>query len=214
MSDDGTFWAADGSAAGDPDSDAGRHAVPAPRAIVEPAPTSYGEFLADAPVAIDEMPDPGPAVVDVGTRELVTCPECGATQDVQLNRRDAVDFCQRCDFPLFWAPQRPTRDRETGGETESLRRLPGTVGRTTLASVPCPHCFELNTVSAVVCVRCEQSMHPIEPPPPPPAAPPPLPPEPVYEEPEPVTPWWVWVLVAFSAGAVAMVVLTLTGVIF
>ena len=62
-------------------------------------------------------------------------------------------------------------------------------------------------------MRCALSMHPSEPPPrPPPALPPP--PEPVYVEPERATPWWVWVLVAFSAGAVAMVVLTLTGVIF
>jgi hypothetical protein len=213
VSGNAMFPAANGSTADDPES--GRHAVPAPSATVDPAPTSYGEFLADATVAIDEMadPEPVPAFVDVSTRELVTCPECGATQDVQLNRRDAVDFCQRCDFPLFWAPQQPTRDRETGAETESLRRLPGTVGRSTLASVPCPHCFELNTVSAVVCVRCERSMHPVEPAPPPPALPPP-PPEPVYVEPERATPWWVWLVVAFGAGAIAMVVLTLSGVIF
>jgi Zn ribbon nucleic-acid-binding protein len=151
--------------------------------------------------------------VDVGTRELVTCPECGATQDVQLNRRDAVDFCRRCDFPLFWAPQRVTRDRDVGGEAESLRRLPGTVGRTMLASVRCPHCAEPNTVSAVVCVRCGLSMHPVAPPPPPVVTAPP-PPEPVIIEPERVTPWWVWLVIAFGAGAVAMVVLTLTGVIF
>ena len=37
---------------------------------------------------------------------------------------------------------------------ETLRRLPGTGGRATVAAVPCPHCAEPNAVSAVLCARC------------------------------------------------------------
>jgi hypothetical protein len=197
------------------DLEPGRHSA-APQLSVEPQPSSYADFNADTAPVFDGTPlalDEAPAVVDVGSRERVTCPECGATQDVQLNRRDAVDFCERCDFPLFWAPQRVTRDRDGSAEAESLRRLPGTVGRRTLASVQCPHCAEPNTVSAVVCVRCERSMHPVQPPPPPLVAAPP-PPEPVVVEPPRETPWWVWLLVALGAVGVAILFLALTGVIF
>ncbi len=213
------------------DDTAARHAVPAERAQVGAPPSSYGDYLEalrpgsdatptgriDAPTAITTPEADGVVVaavgLDVGTRELVTCPECGATQQVQVSRRDAADFCERCDFPLFWVPQRVTRDRADGGATESLRRLPGTVGRTTLASVPCPHCAEPNTVRAVVCVRCELPMRPLAPPPPPPPVQPaPAAPPPVVIEPDRGTPWWVWLIVGVFAVTVVLVVLVLTGV--
>jgi hypothetical protein len=208
-----------------------RHALPDERAQAGPPPSSYGDYLAalhpadeatptgrvDAPTAVTTPEADGVVVaavgLDVATRELVTCPECGATQQVQVSRREAADFCERCDFPLFWVSQRVTRDREDGGGTESLRRLPGTVGRRTLASVPCPHCAEPNTVRAVVCVRCELPMHPVAPPPPPPELPPPPLPAPVEVVPERGTPWWVWVIVGVFAVTVLVVVLVLTGVL-
>lgn len=144
--------------------------------------------------------------LDAGPREQVTCPECGSKQDVHLNRRDSVDFCQRCDFPLFWTPSRIGRDRDLGQRSEALRRLPGTVGRSTLASIACPHCAELNTVSAITCVRCGLSMQPVQ-------APPPLvvvapaPPPPVVVEPKRGVPWWVWLLLALEAAAIVVVVI-------
>jgi hypothetical protein len=147
--------------------------------------------------------------------ELVTCPECGATQQVQLNRRAASDFCSQCDFPLFWTPSRVERERAAASNGESLRRLPGTVGRSTLASAACPHCAELNLVSAVVCIRCGQSMHPVAAPPPPPPPPAPLPPPPVIEVvPERGIPWWVWALLGVGIAAlITLVVLILTGTV-
>lgn len=211
------------------DGTAARHAVPEERVPDGPAPSSYGEYLdmlrssdaatpagrIDSPTAVTTPEADGVVIaavgVDVGTRELVTCPECGATQQVQVSRRDAADFCERCDFPLFWVTQRVTRDRDDGA-TESLRRLPGTVGRTSLASVPCPHCAEPNTVRAVVCVRCELPMHPVAAPPPPPMQPPPPPPLPLEVEPERGTPWWLWVIVGVFAVTILVVVLVLTGV--
>lgn len=151
--------------------------------------------------------------LDSGPREQVTCPECGSVQDVHLNRRDAVDFCRRCDFPLFWTPSRVTRDRDLGSQSEALRRLPGTVGRNTLASVACPHCAELNVVSAQDCIRCGLTMHPVAPPPPPPPVMAPPPPPPVVVEPERGVPWWVWLLLALGTVAiVVLVVLKATGV--
>lgn len=146
-------------------------------------------------------------------RDRVTCPECGAVQDVYLNRRDAGDFCHNCDFPLFWTPSEVVRDRGAG-DGESLRRLPGTVGRTTLASTPCPHCAELNLVSAEVCIRCGQPMHPVAEAPPPPA-PVYIPPPPPVVEPEPKrgVPWWVWAIGAAVVVGVVLLILFLTNMI-
>lgn len=123
--------------------------------------------------------------------EQVTCPECGTVAMVALTRRESTDFCVSCDFPLFWTPSKVMLD--TGDTTgESLRRLPGTSGRTTVGSTPCPHCAESNPVTAEVCLRCGGLMDPPAPapvvvaPPPPPPAPAP--------EPKATTPLWVWVL--------------------
>ena len=146
--------------------------------------------------------------------DRVTCPECGSVQDVRLSRRDSADFCRRCDFPLFWTPSQVMRDRGDGGEGESLRRLPGTAGRIRLASVACPHCAELNTVSAELCVRCGLSMHPIAYEEPAPVyIPPPPEPEPVVEI-EERDRWWVWAAVAMTLVAIILIALILTHVIF
>lgn len=129
--------------------------------------------------------------------DLVTCPECGATQEVQTNRRDSADFCRACDFPLFWAPSQVQRERDAAGADQTLRRLPGTAGRATLASATCPHCRELNVVTAEVCVRCGRSMHPVIEPPTQPIYVPPPPPPVVEEAPPEHSYWWLWALLAF-----------------
>src|SRR4051794_15838214 len=83
----------------------------------------------------------------------VTCPECGTRASVALTRRESTDFCTRCDFPLFWTPQTiQIGDRATA--QESLRRLPGTAGKVTVASTACPHCGEANPLIAETCARC------------------------------------------------------------
>lgn len=152
--------------------------------------------------------------LDVGEGELLTCPECGTAARVTLNRRDAQDFCRVCDYPLFWTPTAIQRDRTDADE--SLRRLPGTVGRATIASLACPHCAEPNALSAQVCVRCGGLMHPVvEAPPPPPepvyVAPPPPPPEP---EPERGWPWWAWALLGLGVViAVTVIILYVAGII-
>jgi hypothetical protein len=218
------------------DGDDGRHALPAePAADARPT-SSYGTFLEHPPYNTElaamtvDVPDqpsvsPRPQPVpgrpspdapqpDPGQQETVTCPECGSTQRVNLNRRAATDFCRRCDFPLFWVPARTTRDWNPNSEREALRRLPGTGGSQRLASVACPHCAELNYATAVTCVRCGQSMHVQAPPPPP--APAPYVPPPVYEpepEPERGVPWWVWLLVGTVLVAIVVVVLFVTGVL-
>lgn len=175
------------------------------------------------PVVVDDtgpaaLPqhEPESTVVAVGgaptTGELVTCPECGTSAGVTLNRREAADFCRNCDYPLFWTPTVVLRNY-AGSTEDSLRRLPGTVGRATVASLSCPHCAEPNAVSATVCVRCNRLLHPPpEPPPPPePVYVPPPPPEPEYVEPERGIPWWVWLIVGLVAAVViAFIVLIAT----
>jgi hypothetical protein len=160
------------------------------------------------------LPDPIPASGPPPATETITCPECGSAAAVTLNRRDSSDFCRNCDYPLFWAPSKVLRDPSSTSHEESLRRLPGTVGRATIASLTCPHCAEPNAVSAVTCVRCGLSLHVVAEPPPPP--PPPVyvppPPTPVYVEPERGVAWWVWALIgAAFVLTVVLVVLIATG---
>jgi hypothetical protein len=148
----------------------------------------------------------GPAGFGEPAREPVTCPECGTAATIALNRRESSDFCSNCDFPLFWTPAAVLRADSMRAAEDALRRLPGTVGRATVASIACPHCAEPNQLSAQVCVRCGRLMQIVEEPPPAPVyvPPPPLPePEP---EPQRPIPWWVWLLLGL--GVALLVTLT------
>jgi hypothetical protein len=167
-----------------------------------------------APVrVVAEMPAPAPAVAVLPPpqTEQVSCPECGRVATVTLTRRESVDFCTNCDYPLFWTPSKILVDR-SGLSDDSLRRLPGTVGRVAIASFPCPHCAELNQVSAVDCIRCGRPLRPVHFVAPAPVyVPPPPRPEP---EPEPRgVPWWVWAVIAVAVAiAVVLIVLAENGV--
>lgn len=179
-----------------------------PTAIVPVVDLAAPPPLAAVDAAPDAMPVPVAASPETDhARELIVCPECGTTAMIVLNRRDASDFCRSCDFPLFWTPAAVLREDSMRSVEDSLRRLPGTVGRATVASVACPHCAEPNQLSAQTCVRCGRPMH-LEPEAPPPApvyVPPP--PAPVVVEPDRGVPWWAWLLVAL--GVVAIVALLL-----
>ena len=139
----------------------------------------------------------------------ITCPECGAPATMDPSRRDASDFCAHCDFPLFWSRERiPVGEAADAGE-DALRRLPGALGRVVIASVPCPHCNELNLPSAMYCVRCGLAMQYTPPPPPPPAMVQLLAPEPpmlpLEEEPQRMWIWWVLLIAVFVLAGVALV---------
>lgn len=168
----------------------------------EPATEASVEPVSDRTPAVPADDHPTEVMVSpaASLEEHVTCPECGTVAMVALTRRQAVDFCVQCDYPLFWAPSKIALDGSaTAGE--SLRRLPGTAGRVTVGSIPCPHCSEGNLVGAQVCVRCGGLM---DPPAPAPAiaAPPPLP------EPEPPsrTPLWVWIVGASTLVMLAVLI--------
>jgi hypothetical protein len=122
-----------------------------------------------------------------------------------MARRQADDFCRKCDFPLFWA--RGTVIAPEGAESgASLRRLPGTVGRAATAALICPHCSEPNSPAAEICVRCALSLHPVDIPEPAPVVQAPEPePEP-DPEPEPRFDWWWIVALMTVLMAVALVV--------
>ncbi|WP_370250058.1 hypothetical protein [Nocardioides sp.] len=148
-----------------------------------------GPETADATVVLGKHQAPVVAG-GTGARPRLACPECGTEAEVSLTRRDAVDFCRQCDFPLFWTPTQIRLDDTRRTAEESLRRLPGTAGRVTVGSVPCPHCQEANGLAAVTCIRCGLPMvvTPVAPPPVPVAAPAPV------VVPQPRTPWWVWLV--------------------
>jgi hypothetical protein len=177
------------------------------------------ELVAAEPTAAE----PGPTVISGVTSgvvvmpppatETVTCPECGTIAQVTLNRRDSVDFCRTCDFPLFWTPSKVVRDASDTTD-QSLRRLPGQAGRATVASMPCPFCYEPNALSAETCIRCGKPMHPVEAPPPPQPVYIAPPPAPVVEPPKQKVAWWVWALLAAGGAAlIVLIVLIATGVI-
>lgn len=136
----------------------------------------------------------------------VTCPSCGTVSHYEELTRDGAMFCRTCDYPLFWA----RAPRQEGGVADvadgGLRRLPGTGGRVTLATIACPVCTEPNSASANICIRCGADLH---------AKPAPpvvlLPPAPLTE-PVPVPAgrsllwWWVALAVLLVLGVVALVV--------
>jgi hypothetical protein len=176
--------------------------------IDEPLPEPVTQLLPPAPA----QPPTTAAAMPPPATETITCPECGTIAHVTVNRRESMDFCRKCDFPLFWTPAAVLRD-PSGTTDESLRRLPGQAGRATVASLPCPFCYEPNALSAQTCIRCHRPMHPVEEPPPlaPVYVPPPAPV--VVEQPSRVA-WWVWALLALGAAAlIVLVVLIATGTI-
>jgi hypothetical protein len=126
----------------------------------------------------------------------ITCPECGTIAQFEQIQRESAEFCQRCDYPLFWARPDGPELVSSNGVDVTRRRLPGTAGRLTIGSRPCPECGEQNPLNGVHCIRCDALLDPEpepEPEPPPPPSPPPPPPPP-----EPATRWWLWVLLAVS----------------
>jgi hypothetical protein len=136
------------------------------------------------------------------TTEL-TCPTCGTASFVDDIARDAALFCRVCDYPLFWVRSARLSAPSATVTDTGLRRLPGALGRVTIATIPCPSCTEPNLLSANVCIRCGADMHPA-----PVIEEPPLPepePEPVVAAPEKKTPWWPWAL----AGALAVIAIVL-----
>jgi hypothetical protein len=163
---------------------------------------TMGEAAAQSVSEPIAMPPPS-VVLPPAHTEDVTCPACGTVAVVTLTRRESADFCRNCDYPLFWTPAKIVVDR-SGLSEDSLRRLPGTVGRVTVASFPCPYCAEPNQVTAIDCIRCGRPLRPVhfEPPPPMPM----YLPEPIEPEPEPGIPWWVWLLIVgvLIAGVIAI----------
>lgn len=172
-----------------------------PVAAVEPARSAD---VVPAPTVLPAPATTTAAVMPPPATDVITCPECGTTAQVTLNRRESLDFCRTCDYPLFWTPSKVLRDPSDTSD-QSLRRLPGQAGRATVASLPCPFCYEPNALSAQNCLRCGRPMHPVEEPPPP--APVYIaPPAPVVVAPQQKVAWWVWALLALGAAAVIVLV--------
>lgn len=139
--------------------------------------------------------------------ELVACPGCGRSSWIHTRRRSSEDFCPDCDYPLFWARGRVLRaDGDSDGA--SVRRLPGTAGRTTVATRPCPSCSELNPLGNITCLRCGSLMDPIVEVAAPEPEPMPVAVAVAEPEPSPGFPWW-WALGISAACAVILWVLFL-----
>lgn len=140
----------------------------------------------------------------------VTCPECGRPTELAAIRRSSEEFCQHCDYPLFWASTTVPSTSPGANSDSTLRRLPGAGGRHRVGSKDCPECGELNPLSATLCLRCQAELDPkppapvviVAPPPAPPPAPVPVAP-PVDVR---VVPWWWWWL---SGAVVSVAIATL-----
>ena len=112
----------------------------------------------------------------------VVCPECGAVSHLVAIRRAAEEFCEACDFPLFWAPASVVLLDEPA--EAATRRLPAVGGRQTVGARVCPTCGELNPLAETYCARCGRALDPptTEPPPPVLVEPLPLAPDGVADE--------------------------------
>ena len=144
----------------------------------------------ERPVTVD-LTAPVPSIVPARAPGELICPSCGHTATVDPARRDARDFCASCDYPLFWAVDRPAPTPADVSDS-GLRRLPGTAGRAALAALQCWSCTERNDPHATTCSRCGADLHPVA------AAPEPEP-EPetvVLAEPEERLEVWPYVLAA------------------
>ena len=118
----------------------------------------------------------------------VTCPTCGTLAQLDEVNRDAQAFCRVCDYPLFWIRAAATGEGEGGlAGDPGLRRLPGTAGLVTVATLSCWNCNEPNAITGIHCIRCGLELHPVPvfelPPPPPPEPEPVVVPEPVPPKP-------------------------------
>ncbi|HEY3238941.1 MAG TPA: hypothetical protein VGL92_05205 [Acidimicrobiia bacterium] len=132
----------------------------------------------------------------------VECPGCGRDAEVELGRRSAELFCDRCDYPLFWVSvPRTLEDDDIGGDM-TLRRRPGAAGIRLQATVGCPACREPNPLTGMTCLRCGSALYPEPEPEPVPPEPEPLP----APEPEPEPPRWPAWLPAVVAIAVVVLV--------
>lgn len=178
---------------------AGKHLGDSDEPDPDPTVVEEGRSPVSKPLVPVDDPQPTTAieVIPDAARREVVCPECGTTATITVNRREAEDFCRRCDFPLFWTPAAIVLDGSSSAASDALRRLPGVGGRVTVGKLDCPHCAESNPVTNTHCIRCQGDLHP--PVPPAPVAPVALPPAPVVPEPEPErTPWWIWAGIALT----------------
>ncbi|MFT3852766.1 MAG: hypothetical protein QM733_08530 [Ilumatobacteraceae bacterium] len=147
--------------------------------------------------------DPPSAASDVDEAEHPTeipCPNCGTTWKGNDLRPHAAWFCAKCQYPLFWARPQPRPVMAT--IDDSLARLPGTVGRTSLTPVECPRCHEHNPPAN--CVRCGASLIQEPLPPPPPIVQQIVVAQPVVVPPPPRV--WPWIV---STGVLALVAIIL-----
>lgn len=144
----------------------------------EPGHTA-GEARHNAAEPLDEeLPTLDPSATAAGAEPQtvagmtrIVCPQCSTVWQGNDLRPHAAWFCTQCQFPLFWV-NAGIRSSASSID-DSLVRLPGTNGRTTLSSIICPTCGEHNLpVPTANCWRCHNPLTPLDPPPPPPPAPP------------------------------------------
>ena len=129
----------------DLDAAAGRRVEPARRLRCSPTPAPAATQVGARrrarprrPVDIASQPaSTVAAAMPPALAETVTCPECGTIAQVTLNRRESMDFCRTCDYPLFWTPTKVVRDA-SGIERRVAAPAagPGRPGDDRLAAVP------------------------------------------------------------------------------
>ena len=128
----------------------------------------------------------------------IVCPNCQAVTELAALRRDAKEFCWKCDYPLFWVSSGVPTTRPGTTVEEARRRLPGAAGRQRVGSRVCPNpkCGELSPLGATHCWRCDTEFDPKPPEPVVIVLPPPPAPEPIVvvvaPPPAPPPPWWYW----------------------
>jgi len=92
---------------------------------------------------------------------VVVCPYCRNDKQSVADPPTYGDeeFCDRCDYPLFWAPRDASASLAVaGGPPQAAYRSPGVEGRSTDDAVICKNCLEPNVPSNPFCVRCSKDL--------------------------------------------------------
>jgi hypothetical protein len=120
---------------------------------------------------------------------------------IESFKRSADEFCEWCDYPLFWAPAAVLETANSSASDGARRRLPSVGGHQSIGSRECRGCGELNALDATICWRCNIELDVPEAPRVIEVPDLPAPPPPIIDQP----PWWRYlVLVVGVSTALAI----------
>lgn len=91
------------------------------------------------------------------------CPDCELDVGLAMPvARTAVEFCPRCDFPMFWAPEVEAYEppADPAGSGDSGDQGAGRTREPVTNRIHCGTCAAVNQEHWPYCYRCGRPLHP------------------------------------------------------